>query len=219
MKKNFLSMKSISMILLSCLFTVCLASCGDDEGGEKPSKPTKATQASAQVGVYVTAGTLEYFDVVISDANGKTQTITKENTTVMQDITFGAFLPSENVSKAMMLKLINQNNEELRLFKMPSETYTKFPVSMTYKITATVNGKTPAASDKVVLMTVPEIYAQNNSSDGTWNSLGATGAFSAGSAFSGGSQWEKFITDRGGKTERSFTVGFDAADKCKLEYK
>lgn len=220
MKKNFLSMKSISMILLSCLFSVCLASCGGDDNGNEPTpKPSKkATTASAQVGVYVTTGTLDYFDVVVSDANGKTQTITKENTTVMQDITFGSFLPNESVSKAMVLNMIKQNDAELRLFKMPSETYTTFPVSMTYKVSATANGKTPAATDKVVLMTVPEAEVKNNSSDGSFNKLGTTGLFSAGSAISG-SRWEKFITDKGGKVERSFTVGFAAADQCTLEYK
>ncbi len=219
MKKNFLSMKSISMILLSCLFSVCLASCGGDDNGNEPSpEPSKkATQASAQVGVYVTTSTLDYFDVVITDANGKTQTITKENTTVMQDVTFGVILSRAEAWKQIVVSLVKQNNAELRLFKMPSETYTSFPVSKTYKVTATANGKTPAATDKVVLMTVLEADAANNSSDGAWNSFGVTGSFSAGTAISG-SRWEKFITDRGGKTERSYTIGFTAADKCTVEY-
>lgn len=208
------------MVLLSCLFSVCLASCGGDDNGNEPSpKPSKkATTASAQVGVYVTTSTLDYFDVVIADASGKTQTITKENTTVMQDITFGAFLPAASVSKAMVLNMVKQNDTELRLFKMPSETYTTFPVTLTYNITATANGKTPAATDKVLLMTVPEAEVKNNSSDGSFDQLGTSGIFSAGSAISG-SRWEKFITDRGGKMEREFTVGFAAADKCTLEYK
>lgn len=191
MKKFFLSMASASMIVLACLFAVCVTSCGDDDDNDSPQIPQKgkATETSSQGYVYVSESVLKFYDVKLTDAKGNTTTLTLENTKAVES--YEGY--SVKLSQGVLVFGASTHKQQVRYYTTDKQTFTSFPSpELNYTVVATPNGQTPGESDKVWPLLIVDAAIANNNPDGNAFSGSSSSAISNPGAIPA-SNWEKYI--------------------------
>lgn len=191
MKKFFLSMASASMIVLACLFAVCVTSCGDDDDNDQPQIPQKgkATEASSQGYVYVSESVLKFYDVKLTDAKGNTTTLTLENTKAVESY------EGYSVKQVKGILVVGATNakQQVRYYTTDKQTFTSFPSpELNYTVVATPNGQTPGESDKVWPLLVVDADIKNNNPNGDAFS-GASAAMISSPGTISSAKWEQYI--------------------------
>lgn len=143
MKKFFLSFASLSiMVAMACLLAVSVSSCGDDDNDTPTPSASKGTTMNVQPAVYVSANTLKYFNVTLTDANGNNVQLTEQNTEKVSVMDFGYCMQLQNTGKSFY-QTITDNGDEVRLYKSSTSTFKSFPSNMSFKVNATLNGTVP----------------------------------------------------------------------------
>lgn len=217
MKKYFLSLSALSMVLLACLMAVCVSSCGGDDDNDPVTPPggggsSKATTAYVTPCVYIAEKLLKYTNVVLTDGNnGKTYEITLSNTEVVTGKPTLGRLAKERSDFFRLV--VDQYGDNLRLFKLDRATYKSFPVTVKYTVTATAtaNGNYPEATEKVPTFMTADVDLTNDvNGDLAGLNLGANITFSA---FSG-SKWESFIKSKYNPLKSSLEITLQSAERC-----
>lgn len=177
------------MMLLSCVATMFVTSCGSDN--DDPVVPKdNATAVEMQACLYIPENVLNYFDVVVTDNTGNQTTLTTSNTEENATMSFGNLNPT---GKGMMLSAISNTGTKLRVFKFSKNTLTSFPVSMDYKLSATAKSDvTVGESDKIATCVFWDVDVKNNSKENSWDQFSLRGSIA--SAILSGKNWDAIKT-------------------------
>ena len=180
----------LSMMLLSCVVTMCFTSCGGDDDDDPVVPQDKATAVEMQAGLYVPENVINYFDVVVTDNAGNKTTLTTSNTEEDATMSFGNM---DNSGKAMMLSAISNTGTKLRVYKFGKTTIKSFPASLGYKVSATAKSDvTVGENDKFATCVVWAVDAKNNSKESAWDAFSLQGSIS--SAVLSGKNWDAIKT-------------------------
>ena len=218
MKKYFLSLSALSMVLLACLMAVCVSSCGGDDDNDPVTPPggggsgsSKATTAYVTPCVYIAEKLLKYTNVVLTDGNDKKYEITLSNTEVVTGKPALGCLAKERSDFFRLA--VDQYGDNLRLFKLGRATYKSFPVTIKFTVTATAtaNGNYPEATEKVPTFMTADVDLTNDvNGDLAGLNFGASITYTAYS----GSKWESFINSKFNPLKSSLEITLQSAERC-----
>lgn len=179
------------MMFISCAATLCLTSCGDDDDNNPVIPEDKATAVEMQTGVYVAENVINYFDVVLTAPDGTQVTLTTENTTVDNNLSFGSVAKDE---KVLFTSDISNTKTKARLYKFDKSTITSFPASCEYKMSAKAKSNvTPTENDKFTIGVVWASEVKNNSKTNKWDRYALHN--SSTSAVLSGKKWDEIKTN------------------------
>lgn len=156
MKKFFISFASLSiMVAMACLLAVSVSSCGDDDndGPVTPGGSNKGTYLIAQTGVFVSANTLQNFNVYLEDENGQRTEITTANTKAVDDVSFGIVAKIAGPSFKSVVQ-VSKISDEVRFYEGTATRYTKFPQSYNKKVIALPKEST---DEKGNILAMPDV--------------------------------------------------------------
>lgn len=180
-----------SIMFLSCVATLCLTSCGDDDDDNTPTVPEdKATTVETQAGVYVPENVINFFDVVLTAPDGTQVTLTTENTTEDNNLSFGNVTKTD---KALFNSDISKTQTNVRLYKFAKSTIKSFPATYEYKMSAKAKSNvTPTENDKFSNAVVWVSESKNNSKNNSWDSYSLSN--SSVSVVLSGKKWDDIKT-------------------------
>lgn len=182
----------LCMMLLSCVATMFVTSCGSDNDDPVVPKKDNATAVEMQACLYIPENVLNYFDVVVTDNTGNQTTLTTSNTEENATMSFGNL---NKTGKDMMLNAISNTGTKLRVFKFNKYTLTSFPVTMDYKLSATAKSDvTLGESDKIATCVFWDVDVKNNSKENSWERFTLNGSIT--SAVLSGKNWDVIKTKR-----------------------
>lgn len=185
----------IGMVLM--IAGVTLTSCSDDDNNNSTSKATKAT---AQPVVYITDDMLTLYDVTCT-VDGKTVTLTKDNTVATSQQKIGVYT----------------YNYDLREYKIPATTYTKFPSSM--EVTTSAKVKSNVNLQEVDKFNFCLCLSMNltNDNDSKWSSVAETIRISMHNNVRGTSLYGSYL-EKYNDVTKSASLTFTSADNFSLSY-
>lgn len=193
MKKFFLSFASLSiMVAMACLLAVSVSSCGDDDndGPVNPGGSNKGTYLVAQVGAYVSANTLQNFNVYLEDENGQRTEITTANTKPVNEnvLSFGVVA---KLAGAKLLSTVKASKitDEVRLYEGTATRYTNFPQSYNKKLIAIPKEST---DEKGNILAIPDVKITSDADGFSGLTLNNLLSFTAGIDLSG---WKTKYSD------------------------
>lgn len=186
------------MLAFACMMSVCLTSCGDDDPTPTPTPtPTKkATRITVNAEYYTSVNTLKYFNVTVTDAAGNITEVTSENTQA------AASFPKDDAG------IFNLKDDELRVYKLASETFKSFPKTVNYIITVTPKAVGPAEGEKATRLMEPYVYAENDVK--AWDNYAYSVAYSTPLRVSG-SKWNEYVKKYGNGYSVALTCQFNDA--------